>query len=196
MARKFSKIDEWELWVPPLDDEREIYKEDPTQAVTMELRFLTKEQRDYYQRIAERTRRSGAVKSADVQAIRQMFADNVRNVTNYEPAGEPVTDGADVFDADGDQPMINAVTEALLLRSSLEAGLAKKLRLRSGSCASRLNRKENGVAQDAIKASIPTRKVIREPAVTIGYQTEQSESSEDATANLTQPITIGTVAQG
>jgi hypothetical protein len=134
--RTFTKIDEWELWVPPVDGERELYETDPDEAVTMELRFLTKEQRDYYQRAAERYKRNGRTHSADEKAARQLLDENVRNIKNYGEEGNLVKTGAELFDFDGDNEIAVAVTTALFDRSSLEKGLAKKLRSRSDSCAS------------------------------------------------------------
>jgi hypothetical protein len=151
--RTFTKIDEWELWVPPVDGERELYETDPDEAVTMELRFLTKEQRDYYQRAAERYKRNGRTHSADEKAARQLLDENVRNIKNYGEEGNLVKTGAELFDFDGDNEIAVAVTTALFDRSSLEKGLAKKLRSRSDSCASHRKESDRGDAQGAIRAS-------------------------------------------
>jgi hypothetical protein len=157
MARVFETIDEWELWIPPLGDEREIFEHDPDQAVTMEIRHLvTKEQRDHYNRIAERYKKTGAAGSAEIQSMRQMFADNVRNVKNYGTADHPITNGAEMFDFEGDNAMIDAVTLALLSRSRLDEGLAKKLKSGSGTSTEPRSPSEGGAARLATLQSTPS----------------------------------------
>ena len=151
MARVFDPIDEWELYVPDVGDERKIYKDDPDDALTCEVRFLSKHELDRYNRIAERAKRSGPTK-ADTDHVKALLSDNVRNVRNYSINGTPITDGSGIYEASllGDGDILLDVVSALVKRSSLEAGLAKKLRSPSGSPSSQAQRSDDGDAADVI----------------------------------------------
>jgi hypothetical protein len=192
MAREFVKIQEWEDWVPPMDGERDLYQSNPDEAVIMELRFLTKEQRDHYQRISEKYQRMGAATSrSDVRSMRQMFEDNVRNVRNYSVDGAPVTTGGELFDVNGDVHMIAAVAEALTFRASLDRGLAKKLRSGSDSTRSAPTTKSAGAAPAVTPPSNPDIQGALQRAEIYDYQTQQSVESEVVIGGQTQSSTIG-----
>jgi hypothetical protein len=192
MAREFLKIDEWEDWVPPLDGERDLYRHEPDEALVMELRFLSKEQREHYQRISEKFQRLGAAASrSDVRSMRQMFVDNVRNVRNYTVDGAPVTTGAELFDVNGDVLLIVAVTEALTLRSTLDRGLSKKLRSGSGITHSRRIPASDGGVPDATPPSTPTIPAASEKRETCDFQTPPSAGTEVVIGGPKQSSTTG-----
>lgn len=191
MAREFVKVDEWEDWVPPMEGERELYLKDPEDALVMELRFLTKEQRDHYERLANKHRKAGAMSSADVAAMRQMFSDNVRNIRNYIVDGAPVTTGDELFEVNGDTAMIMAVTQALMERSALDKGLAKKLRSGSASTRSRQPTREPGAAPGATPRSTPTIPEVQGRMGIYDCPTEPSAGSEVVIGGPTQSSTLG-----
>jgi len=192
MAREFIKIDEWEDWVPDLDDERDLYRSDPDDALVMELRFMTKEQREHYQRTAEKFKRMGAsVSGSDKRAMRQMIDENVRNVRNYVIAGEPVTTGGGLFDVNGDVLLIVAVTEALTLRSSLDRGLAKKLRSGSGITSSPRTPTRSDGAPDATPPSPPITPAAQAKRASSDCQTPPSAGTEVVIGGPNQPSTLG-----
>jgi hypothetical protein len=152
MAREFSKLDEWSEWVPA--EERDEFESGDGTAMTMELRFLTKEQRDAYSRETERlTKRLGSNNKAVERTARKFLSDNVRNIKNFTDAGAPITDGAQLLDVEGDDKLVAEITQALFDRSSLEAGLAKKLRSPSDSSRMPATSKEDGAAADATQVS-------------------------------------------
>lgn len=192
MAREFVKIEDWEEWVPPFDGERDLYVSEPGEAVSMELRFLTKEQREHYQRISQKHQKMGGTPTrSDRRAMRQMFEENVRDIRNYVVDGAPVTTGAELYDVEGDSAMHVAVTAALFERSQLDAGLAKKLRSGSASLSSRRTTSDAGAAADATPGSQTTTKGERTTDQISGFPTEPSEPSGDVTPKPTESPTTG-----
>ena len=101
MARIFDPIDEWELYIPSVSGERDLFRDDPDNALTCEVRFLSKNELDRYTRIAQRAARMGPAK-ADEEHVRSLLRDNVRNVRNYSMNGKPITDGEGIYDEDDD----------------------------------------------------------------------------------------------
>lgn len=126
MSREYLRIDEWERWVPDLDDERKIAKDDPDKALSMELRFLTREERKRWQRMSRKALTGDISDDEADKSMRELFGTHVRAVQGYVYDGVPVTDGAELFDA-AEEDLCQSVMVALMRRSSLEEGLAKKL---------------------------------------------------------------------
>lgn len=155
MARHRMKIDEWELYVPNVDEgaERHLFQEKPDQAITMELRFLSKRERDYFQRIAQRAEKGPEERKKLFNEFRRMLDENVRNIKNLTvEGGIPVTTGVDLFESD-EEDIKSDVAEALMSIGSLEAGLVKKLSSPSASSFSRQTSNAGGDAQDATQQS-------------------------------------------
>lgn len=142
MARIFESIDEWEVYVPGIDGgrERELLADDPEHVLTMEIRFLSKAEKDAYARMARRIEKSKIPGRSEEEHIKRLFTEHVRNVKNYTFNGVPVTDGAELWEA-GDSDIAADVVMALMDRSSLDKGLRKKLL--SPSATSTLRQRTN-----------------------------------------------------
>jgi len=151
MARHFQMIDEWETWIPDVGNEREIYKVDPDNALTMELRHLTKEQVQQYTNAARRYVLSGDETAAKTN-IDGMIQNHVRNITGYSIDGVAIVTGIDLCER-GEEVIKSEAIKALLSRSSLDEGLAKKLNPRCASTHSQAQTKKRGDAADATKQS-------------------------------------------
>lgn len=156
MAVNHSKLDDWELFVPKWEGQRDAYAAGDDDAVTMEVRLITKEQRDSYQRNHAKMERMGAANAADRKIARDTVADNVRNIKNYTAEGVAVTEGGQLYDLPGMDALLLEAVEAITERSSLEAGLGKRLRLLSDSTQEGQTSKSSGDAADAIPASPQT----------------------------------------
>lgn len=153
MARHRTKIDEWEIYVPDVDDERHIYQEDPDQAITMEIRFLGKREIEYYQRIAEKAGKGPEQREKAKRAFKKMLDENVRNIKNLTiNGGQPVSTGADLYESD-EEDIKKSVAQALMDIGHLEAGLAKKLGTPSATSFSRQTSNADGDAQHATQES-------------------------------------------
>jgi hypothetical protein len=188
MARKYEQLDQWETWVPDVmttegANEREIFKHNPEEALAMELRFLSLEKRKKYERIASASLRVGLVDDDKAeQYMRQLFADHVRSVKNYWMDGKPVTTGEQLFDA-AETDLMLEVTRALLHRSALDRGLAKKLKRGSVSFSSEAKSSETGAAADVTPRSPQIIPVGSEKRIqNSGSPMQSSENSEAATA--------------
>jgi len=126
MGLEFDKFDEWERWVPSIQGQREEAKTSPDTAASMELRYMTRVERKRFLRLAAKVS-AGVMDDADHdKALRDILNSHVRNVRNINAAGSPVTEGGQLLNTDDDS-LIYEVTQALRERSTLEAGLAKKL---------------------------------------------------------------------
>lgn len=152
MAREYLRIDEWERWIPDLDNERKLH---PDKALSMELRFMTREERKRWQRMCRQTITGSISDEENDKAMRALFRSHVRAVRGYVYDGDEVTTGEELFEAAEDDLCV-AVVDALMCRSSLEAGLAKKLSPPSDSSCSELNPSEGGGAADVTQASPET----------------------------------------
>ena len=130
MAREYLKIDEWEKWTPDVDNERELLKSNPDKALSMELRFMTLQERKDVQRYGASALR-GLLDDDDYnKQMLSIFKRHVRNVKNYTYNGKPVTTGEELFQA-AEEDLVSSVVRALITRSELEAGLVKKYTTRS-----------------------------------------------------------------
>lgn len=123
MARIYGKLDEWELWVP--EDERDLFEDDPDKALTMELRHLSRKELERYANEREKSLKRRSRKSNEDLA-RAFVTENVRNVTNYVMAGEPIRSGDDLFE-NGEPSLIAEVVQALTDRGKIDEGLGKNL---------------------------------------------------------------------
>lgn len=134
MARKFDAIDEWELYVPGIDNgaERQLFEDKPEEAFTVEIRHLSDREINQYERILYRVRNQGQVAEAAETFAKKLFCENVRNVKNYAPRGTGLTTSEEVWAA-GEKCVVDDIVEAIRQRSRLEDGLAKKLRSRSAT---------------------------------------------------------------
>lgn len=136
MARRYEgRPEDWTTYVPNVGSERELYSEDETrdQAITCEIHFLTESELKRFRR-AERLADGNIGAMRAVKAVTQLFAKNVKNVTNMDSpeTGEPITTGEDLFRY-GDNDIVVDIAKAITERSVLEAGAAKKLRSPSDS---------------------------------------------------------------
>lgn len=173
---ELSKLEEWEEWIPK--GERELYERDPENATVMELKFLTKEKRDHYQRLARKYQGQGLVSSADAKATRTLFSDHVRNIRNMKIGGVEIIDGGQLYDVDGFDLIQVEILDALMQRSSLEVGLAKKLRSASDSMSSHQTANADGGAAVATLQSPPTIQVAPEKSESSDFPMRRSGGSE------------------
>jgi hypothetical protein len=157
VARKFSAIDDWETFVPDIDDERELYEENPEEAFTCEVRYLTAREVKEYDRVFRKARHESQIANLAEQYAKKIFCENIRNVRNYAPEGVELKTSEEVYDH-GEPHVINKISEAIKDRSRLEAGLAKKLSSGSDSSYSHPRSKGAGVAQDVTPQSTQTTK--------------------------------------
>lgn len=139
MARNFVKIDEWEIWIPDIVlneqnekyptavTERDLYRLDPNEALSMEIRHLSKAEVRALQDTANAFMLRGKMEKEDEKHARSLLADNVRNIKNYTIGEIRITDGTGLYDH-GEGVLCNEASRALVSRSSLDAGLAKKLK--------------------------------------------------------------------
>lgn len=148
-------IDEWEEYVPDVEGQRELFFDDPDEAMTVEIRFLSRDDLKQYTRAIERANRGQPASKADTKLAEQMFSENVRNVRNLVIADVPIETGADLY-ASNEVELLRDISEALIVRSKIDNGLAKKLRRQCGSPSSRRQNKKDGDAPDATQQSVPT----------------------------------------
>ena len=192
MARIFDEIDEWEPYVPGIDGgrERELFLDDPDTTLTVEIKFLSKNEKDSYARIARRAERMKTPGKSEEEHIRRLFRDHVRNVRNYVFNGVPVTGGEELFDA-SDADLTSDVVMAMMDRSSLERGLAKKLR--SPSVTPSLPRKTSAVgAALAVTGVLPQalQAILNHPTSSYSSTTLPSAGSATVTGTTipTSPL--------
>jgi len=128
-------LEEWEEYVPDVEGQRELFLDEPMEAVTVELRRVSKAELKRYHRASTRASNGGTLTDADLKLARDMFVDHVRNVKNYRIGGVAVLDGGELYDTD-DIDLIRDISTALVNRGVLDKGLAKKLKPLCGSCCS------------------------------------------------------------
>jgi len=155
VGRKFRTIDEWEIYVPGVDDGADRFDFDEEEAFTVELRFLSAREIKEYERILRKAKSQSEIAMVADEYARRMFVDNVRNVRNYAPRGVELTTAEEVWN-DGEPDVINDITAAIRNRSRLEAGLVKKLRLESGTSCSPQSSSAGGDAPGATPPSTQT----------------------------------------
>lgn len=155
MGRKFSVIEEWEVYVPDVDDGADRAEFDEAEAFTVEIRYLTARDVKQYERILRTAKTRSEMDRVAEEYARRMFCDNVRNVRNYAPRGVDITTSEEVWN-EGEPCVINDITRAMRERSRLEAGLAKKLRSQSATSSSGRPSNDDGGARGATQASSPT----------------------------------------
>lgn len=149
MALNRTTIDEWEVYVPDIGDERQLFVVDPDQAVTMELRFMTKREREHFQRVAERAEKGPVERKRAEGELKKMLSEHVRNITNVTVNdGHPVVSGADLWECDEERLKAD-VARALMEIGFLEEGLAKKLSTPSASSFLRQTINAGGDAHSA-----------------------------------------------
>jgi hypothetical protein len=153
MARHRTTIEEWELYVPDVDEERQLFVEHPEQAITLEIKFLTKREREYFQRVAQRAAKGPEQRKRAEGELKRMLEDHVRDIKNVTiDDGAPVATGADLWESQ-EEDLKKDVAEALMSIGHLEAGLAKKLSTPSASLFSRQTKSAGGVAHAATPVS-------------------------------------------
>ena len=154
MGRRFQQIEEWEIYVPGVDDDADRIDFEEDEAFTVELRFLSARQVKEYERILRKAKHKSEIPGLAEEYARRRFCDNVRNVRNYAPRGVDLTTAEEVWQ-EGEPAVINDINAAMQDRSRLEAGLAKKLRSASATSSSPPPSSVDGGAHDATTTSIP-----------------------------------------
>jgi len=145
MGRHLAAIQEWEEYIPDVDGERDLYRDEPGE----EIRHLSRMDLKRFQRSFERMQRTGGgATKADEKMLAELFSANVRNVRNYSVGDIEISTGAELWEH-GDIDVTTDVAGALVNRAQLDKGLAKKLRSGSGSSSSRPERSSGGGAQGA-----------------------------------------------
>jgi hypothetical protein len=185
MAVRFTTIDQsmWERWVPDYRGERELFKARPDEAMSMEVRFMTLAERKRHERVAAQMFRGAISDDRGDEYMAELFGSHVRDVRNLIVGDTPITTGDELLAflvANGESDLAYAITEALAKRSSLEAGLAKKLRCGSDSGSSVRSRSANGGARDATQVSPSATLGEAVRSVTYDYQTQTSDASAGA----------------
>ena len=133
MGRHYAQINEWEVYVPDVDNERELFEETPDEALTVEVKHLSRKQLNDVLAASERTtKRNGKASKADEKLVEKMFRDNVRSVSNFTIGNESIETGAQLYEQ-GDPDLIADISKALVDRASLDKGLAKNLQSGSAS---------------------------------------------------------------
>lgn len=155
MARNYDPLQPWEIYVPDIigDDgvaERRRYALEPDKTITVEIKSLSKRERDQYSERARRALRQGDART--VEESRMTFSETVRNIRNYSKDGQAIINGEDLVER-GDQDICEDVITAVMNRPLLERGLAKKLRLPSATSISPATKRSDGDAVDATGAS-------------------------------------------
>lgn len=175
MAINRESIDLWEEYVPDVEGERELFIDEPDKAVTVEIRLVSRDELQQYVRRAERMKKTGRVTDSDERSAKDLFARHVRNVKNVTIDGKKITTGEELYDTN-EMGLINDISSAFVVRSKLDAGLAKKLKRRSGSPSLRRQNNGDGDAQNATQQSTQTTKEIQEK--TIQNSESQMKSNE------------------
>lgn len=131
MGRHISAIDEWETYIPDIENERDLFERSPEESITMEIRFLTKDERSGLNEALEKTQKARGVSRIDAEKkIIRILDSAVRNIKNYSIDDIEIRTGEDLWgaaDNAGEAPIMYDVILALISRASLDKGLAKKL---------------------------------------------------------------------
>jgi len=129
MAINFDRFDEWERWIPSLSGER---RKPDADVASMEIRFMTRAERKRFQRLSVSAAMETMSEAEHDKALRGILDSHIRNIENLTSNGTPITEGSVLLDVD-DDTFVDEVVNAMVSRSTLEAGLAKKLLSPSGS---------------------------------------------------------------
>jgi hypothetical protein len=190
MARILSKIDEWEVYIPNIGSERAGYQEDPENALTMEIRLLTKKERERFHHFLQQAT-NDKNRSQQERAEREIITildSAVRDVKNYVVGDECITSGRrlwEVADEVGDLALIADVTSAICQLSALDAGLGKRLAPRSDGSISRRSSSAGGGAHIVTSQSNPGARVTSIPTIPSSCSTTSTnEGLEIVTMNL------------
>jgi hypothetical protein len=190
VARNRIKLDEWELYIPNVDGQRESFEAGDGTAITVEIRHLTKRQREMYQRLVAQAAHRPEKRASVKTKMRDLIAENVRNVQNYVIEGEPILTGAELFDADDDEDLVADITKALFSRGHLEGGLAKKLRPPRAGQSTDQTKSAGGGVVDATQALIPTTPGTPRPTIpNSSSRTPRNGGSETATGTTPRAAT-------
>ena len=190
MARDRVQIEEWERYVPDIDNERKLFEVSPNEALSAEVRHLSRSDREAYQRVFERGRSEMAIKAdkdRSTAELRRMLSENVRGIVNYRFNGRDIITGADLFDCD-EYDIVVDFTAAILNRGHLDRGLAKKLGSPSATSSPRPKSSAGGDAHSATKAlhldneATPTLKIQNS-----GSMTSTSDGPEIVMASSGHP---------
>jgi hypothetical protein len=173
MARIYASRETWEKWIPDVDNERKIAKKKPDRALSVELKFLTKDEKNAYERMANAALAGGIDEKEQDCHMRELFRTHVRNIKNYVYDGIEITTGEQLYDCD-EIDLIGAITSALSRRSRLEEGMAKNLCIRSDSLSSHQTESDRGDAQGATRASTQTTQEATTPLQICDSQTKKS----------------------
>lgn len=165
-----ERIGEWEEYIPDVEGQRELFLDEPDEALTVEVRHLSRDDLKQYIRIAERAKKKGVISSADQKMAAQIFEENVRNVKNMVLSDEPVLTGKDLYDSD-EMELINDITGALCARGRLDEGLAKKSRRRSAFPSSGRQKKSDGDAPDVTRQSTQKTRETQTPPMASSVST-------------------------
>lgn len=183
MGRNRVKLDEWETWVVPED--RGLYQTQPDQALTMEIRHLSKRDVKKLSSLHDQASKHPSKKQHVEDALLGWFSENIRNVQNYVIDDEPIVDGADLFNR-GEYDIKQDATLALMLRGSLDEGLAKKLRPPSDLLSVPRQSNAGGGAQSAMTQSQPGSETL--PTAIQNSPLMMEKSSDSGTAAGTGPV--------
>jgi hypothetical protein len=189
MARNYDPLKEWEDYVPDVygDDglrERARFEENLEGAIVVEIKSLSKRERERYGEQARRAARQGK-DVVDAEA-RRMMEETVRNVRNYSKDGRKIATGGDLFDL-GDLDVCEDVVNAVMCRPLLERGLAKKLRSRSASPSLPATKKNDGGAAVAIGESGRTTQEIQSQTTRSGSSTTPPSAGSGTATETSTP---------
>lgn len=148
MARHRTSIDEWELYIPNVGDEQQMFADGNPEAITMELCFLSKREREHFQRVAAKAEKGPEQRKRAEKELRRMLEEHVRDIANVTiDGGTSVVTGSELYDSD-EEDIKRDVAEALMSIGHLEEGLGKKLSTPSATSSSRQTSNTVGGAQD------------------------------------------------
>lgn len=126
MAINLEGIDQWEKWYPVSYGQRELAKTDREGAASVEIKFLSRKERKQLNRLTILASLDRVDHEESDKVLRGFFETHVRNVRNMTSGNKPITTGEQLLDLEDDN-LAAEITSALTDRSTLEAGLAKKL---------------------------------------------------------------------
>lgn len=181
--RNYSRLDEWELYIPDIDNGREVFKTNPEEVITCEIKHLTRRELQTYLKASKHVANSNTITPQDERMVEQMFSECVRNVQNYTMNGEQISDGKQLYDL-GETDIIGDIAGAIVSRATLDAGLAKKLNGRCDSSYVRRPKLGLGDVLDAIQAlSLADQATLIAQIPRIDLAIDKSESCGDVTVS-------------
>lgn len=129
MARKYEGVlDEWVEYIPDVWGERALAETRPGECIRMQIKYMTRKLRKKHEMLFRKAMRSGGVlDDADAESVKLIFAEHVKDIVNVDDpdTGNPIVTGEDLAEC-GETPLTIDVLLAIVNRSALEAGLAKK----------------------------------------------------------------------